>query len=1110
MLSLTLNQLFARVVGKARLRTVLIVPFVLQIVGTVGLVGYLSYRQGHQEIYNIATQLQLEVKNRIDRHLDSYLAIPSQLNQTNIDAYELRLLNFSDFKRTGQYFWKQLQVFNVSYINFATAKGEFIGAGNYGVDKIQIEEIPKNTRGKSYKYDTDAKGNRTRLVSVQNFDPHAESWYLSAVKAGKPVWSKIYNWDTNPEIMSIAASYPIYDKKKTLIGATGVDLKLSHISSFLSQIKIGHSGKAFILERSGLLVASSVPEPPFSMVNGKAQRLLATNSRTPVIQQTTQYLQKHFGDLRNIQDNHQLKLDLSNQRHYIQVSPWRDKLGLDWLVVVVIPESDFVESINAHTRTIILVCIAALIIAIGIGIITARWVTRPILRLNAAAKRLAKKKWKTTIEFNRSDEVGELAKSFNEMAAQLQASFGELKALNEALAHSEGRLNQMLEAMPMGVSFHDITGQIVYTNQASRQLLGINGLPVATTEQLAQVYQVYQAGTEQLYPVENMPVVRALKGEQAKVEDMEIRLPDKTVFLEVYSTPLFDEAGNIVAAIAAFQDITQRKQAEKLLADYNSTLENQVAERTEALRQSEARYLSILEDQTDLIARFRADGTLTYINDAYCRYFGLTREELIGNCYEPVVFEEDRDYVTQLVNSITLANPVVTIENRVIVAGELRWTQWINRGLFDQQGNIVEFQAVGRDISDAYRQATQRKQAEEALRESVQREKAIARTIERMRQTLDIPLIFNTTTTELRETLKCDRVVIYQFNPDWSGMFVAESVASGWISLLLQQNKEPHLTEDILNSENCAVRTWGVTQESIQDTYLQETQGCTFRESSRYLVSEDIYTTRLTPCHIELLERFQARAYIIVPIFCGNQLWGLLASYQNSSARTWDEAEINVAVQIGTQLGVALQQAQLLEATQQQSLQLQQAKEAAVSAAAQSAAANQAKSTFLANMSHELRTPLNGILGYAQILQRDKNSTPKQQEGFNIIYQCGEHLLTLINDILDISKIEAEKLDLYPDNFNFPSFLQELSDIFALKAEQKSISFTYLPLTPLPTIIHADEKRLRQILMNLLSNAVKFTDIGNVTFTVSVRGQELGVGSRESGVGSWQSVSKHR
>ncbi|HAG81696.1 MAG TPA: hypothetical protein DCL61_11125, partial [Cyanobacteria bacterium UBA12227] len=159
--------------------------------------------------------------------------------------------------------------------------------------------------------------------------------------------------------------------------------------------------------------------------------------------------------------------------------------------------------------------------------------------------------------------------------------------------------------------------------------------------------------------------------------------------------------------------------------------------------------------------------------------------------------------------------------------------------------------------------------------------------------------------------------------------------------------------------------------------------------------------------------------------------------------------------------------------------EFQQAKEAAE-------AANLAKSEFLANMSHELRTPLNGILGYAQILQRDKNSTPKQQEGVKIISQCGTHLLTLINDILDLSKIEAGKLELYPEEFNFPSFLTSVTEIFRLKAIQKGITFTYLPLNSIPTVIYADEKRLRQVLMNLLSNAIKFTDTGSVTFKVYV------------------------
>lgn len=148
--------------------------------------------------------------------------------------------------------------------------------------------------------------------------------------------------------------------------------------------------------------------------------------------------------------------------------------------------------------------------------------------------------------------------------------------------------------------------------------------------------------------------------------------------------------------------------------------------------------------------------------------------------------------------------------------------------------------------------------------------------------------------------------------------------------------------------------------------------------------------------------------------------------------------------------------------------------------------ANQAKSDFLANMSHELRTPLNGILGYAQILQLDKNCTPKQQNGLEIIYKCGEHLLNLIKDILDLAKIEAQKLELYPNDFNFPYFLKGVSDICKIKAEQKKINFIYQPINQLPDTVHADEKRLRQVLINLLSNAIKFTDAGSVTFKVEV------------------------
>ncbi|MBW4679154.1 MAG: AAA family ATPase [Microcoleus vaginatus WJT46-NPBG5] len=147
-------------------------------------------------------------------------------------------------------------------------------------------------------------------------------------------------------------------------------------------------------------------------------------------------------------------------------------------------------------------------------------------------------------------------------------------------------------------------------------------------------------------------------------------------------------------------------------------------------------------------------------------------------------------------------------------------------------------------------------------------------------------------------------------------------------------------------------------------------------------------------------------------------------------------------------------------------------------------AANRAKSQFLANMSHELRTPLNGVLGYAQILKRDKNLTPQQTTGVNIIHQCGEHLLTLINDVLDLSKIEAGKMDLNLTEFHFSQFLQSIVEICRIRAEQKGISLNYEPITQLPIGILADEKRLRQIVINLLGNAVKFTEAGGVTFKV--------------------------
>jgi len=188
----------------------------------------------------------------------------------------------------------------------------------------------------------------------------------------------------------------------------------------------------------------------------------------------------------------------------------------------------------------------------------------------------------------------------------------------------------------------------------------------------------------------------------------------------------------------------------------------------------------------------------------------------------------------------------------------------------------------------------------EQLSQIVEQEKTVTKTVNRIRQSLDIESIFKTTTQEVRQLLKCDRVVVFRFYPDWSGEFVAESVGNTWTKLV-----------------GPGIKTvWA-------DTYMQENKGGRYTKGESF-VAHDIYQVGHSPCHIEMLEQFEVKAYVIVPVFCGEKLWGLLAAYQNSSSRDWQPWEVNFLVQIGLQFGVAISQAEYMEQLRVKSQQLSQ------------------------------------------------------------------------------------------------------------------------------------------------------------------------------------------
>lgn len=217
------------------------------------------------------------------------------------------------------------------------------------------------------------------------------------------------------------------------------------------------------------------------------------------------------------------------------------------------------------------------------------------------------------------------------------------------------------------------------------------------------------------------------------------------------------------------------------------------------------------------------------------------------------------------------------------------------------------------------------------LKEQTYKENVLTKLIDQIRESLDSDTIFRVTTREVRRLLKCDRVGIYKFQEDWSGEFIAESVGSGWLSVIQEEenlgasqtrDRSAYQQRDLSSYDRCSVKKYSSAATLDTDTYLKESQGGKYNRGENYTRVDDIYAMGYTPCYLEVLEKYQCRACLIVPIFQGTKLWGLLAAYQNSGVRHWQDDEVTLMLRLSGSLGVALQQATYLEQVREQSEQM--------------------------------------------------------------------------------------------------------------------------------------------------------------------------------------------